>query len=59
MHTTSQCGTCNGFEEATNEFEKGGWHVFLMSIGAISLPTALVLSKPQRSIIGVSNCNLA
>ena len=49
MQTTSQCGTCSHVQQATEEFEKRGWHVFLMGIGALSLPTALGLSKPQMS----------
>ena len=49
MQTTSHSATCTEFEQATKEFEKRGWHVFLIVIGAIRVPTALGLSKPQMS----------
>ena len=52
MQTTSQSATCTDIKKATKEFDKRGWHVFLMEIGAISLPTALGLSKPQMSKVG-------
>ena len=59
MQTTSHSATCTEFEQATKEFEKRGWHVLLMTIGAIRLSTAPGKSKPQTSKVGVWHCSLA
>ena len=59
MQTTSQCGTCSHVQQATEEFEKRGWHVFLMAIGAIRVSTTQEKSRPETSTVGAWHCSLA